>query len=51
MALYRMEKKRLSVLVGDGYLGLKTVQLEGKKAMDVVSFLQGQHGLLGKKLS
>lgn len=47
----RVEKKRLSVLVGDGYLGLKTVQLEGKKAMDVVSFLQGQHGLIGKKLS
>lgn len=47
----RFDKKHLSVLVGDGYLGLKAVQLEGKKAMDIVSFLQGQHDLNGKKLS
>lgn len=47
----RSDKKHLSVLVGDGYLGLTSVQLEGKKAMDIVSFLHGQHEITGKKLS
>lgn len=35
------KNKSLQVATGDGYLDIKELQLEGKKRMDVVSFLNG----------
>lgn len=40
----------LGVGTGDGVLGLRRVQLEGKKANYIVEFLRGHRGLVGDKL-
>ena len=36
-----VNKKFIKVATGEGYLLLKEIQLEGKKRMDVTSFLNG----------
>ena len=40
----------LGVVTGDGVLGLKRVQLEGRRAVDAADFLQGHEGFLGSTL-
>lgn len=43
-----VDKKNLKIQTGEGILALKEVQLEGKKRMDVESFLRGfqvEHGI------
>ena len=35
---------------GEGVLGLRKIQLEGKKAVSVADFLRGQKGFIGDKL-
>lgn len=39
--VYHVDKKELKIQTGDGILSLLEVQLEGKKRMDVQSFLRG----------
>lgn len=42
--------EKIAVTTGEGYLILKTVQLEGKKTVDVNNFLNGYPNLLNSKL-
>ena len=35
------KNKKLKIATGEGYLDIKELQLEGKKRMDVISFLNG----------
>jgi methionyl-tRNA formyltransferase len=44
------DKKGLIIQCKDGQLSLLEIQKEGKKRMDYKSFLNGNQGLLGKKL-
>jgi methionyl-tRNA formyltransferase len=38
------------VIAGEGILGVKKVQMEGKKAVDAAEFLRGQRQFIGAKL-
>ena len=40
----------VGVAAGEGVLGLKRVQLEGRRAVDVADFLKGHEGFLGSTL-
>jgi len=42
--------KKLAVTTASGYLILETVQLEGKKEMDIQNFLNGHIGFIGSVL-
>lgn len=41
----------VAVVTGQGLLGLKTVQLEGRTAVDANDFLRGSPGFIGSRLS
>ena len=43
---YFIGKKTMVVRFSDGYLALDEVQLEGKKRMDIASFLNGMRSHL-----
>lgn len=45
------DRKHLYLNLKDGVLSLKTLQIEGKKAMDAVSFLNGHQNIDGMRLS
>ena len=49
-AIVQADKRGLLLQCKDGQLALLEVQKEGKKRMDYKSFLNGNQGLLGKKL-
>jgi methionyl-tRNA formyltransferase len=40
----------LGISTGDGVLGIRTVQLEGKRTMSAAEFLRGQRGFVGAVL-
>ena len=48
--VYLVNKKELKIHTGDGVLSLLEVQLEGKKRMDIPSFLRGYEVLSNAKL-
>ena len=48
--ILKADKGGLILQCKDGQLALLVVQKEGKKRMDYKSFLNGNQGLLGKKL-
>lgn len=48
--VYLVNKKELKIHTGDGVLSLLEVQLEGKKRMDIPSFLRGYEVLPSAKL-
>lgn len=48
--VYLVNKKELKIHTGDGVLSLLEVQLEGKKRMDIPSFLRGYEVLSNGKL-
>lgn len=48
--VYLVDKKELKIQTGDGVLSLLEVQLEGKKRMDIQSFLRGYEVLPDMKL-
>ena len=48
--IVKADKKGLYLQTKNGLLSLLSVQLEGKKRMDYMSFINGQPHLLGKKL-
>ena len=41
----------VAVVTGQGLLGLKTVQLEGRTPVDANDFLRGSPGFIGSRLS
>ena len=49
-AIVKADKKGLYLQTTNGILSLISVQLEGKKRMDYMSFINGQQHLLSKKL-
>lgn len=48
--IVKADKKGLQMQTNNGIISLLSVQLEGKKRMDYMSFINGQPHLLGKKL-
>lgn len=48
--LFQPERKKLCLQLKDGVLSLKTVQMEGKKRMNIVDFLNGTSLETGAKL-
>ena len=49
-AVVKTSKQAAAVVTGHGLLGLKTVQLEGRRAVAVSDFLRGAPGFIGARL-